>query len=96
MILNKEQFKQELAKIKEVRSVTGNSSYRSIALNGEYVEFIREGKPAPEIQHIIFDELYKLYCYSPTCCTTTTKARDYITGRVYSPAVAIIAKIIGC
>jgi len=96
MKLNEKQFRKKLATITEVSSVTGSSSYRAIKLNGKYVEFVREGKPDYEVEHIRFDKLYELYCYSPTCRTTTTVARQFITGRVYSPAVAIIAKIIEC
>jgi len=93
MKLSKEQFKQELSKISEVQSVSKTSSYRSIKLKGRYVEFIRKGKSDDEVEKIDFEELYKLYCVSGDCRPTTTLAREYITGRMYSPSVAILAKI---
>jgi len=92
--MTKEQFKQELSKIKEAPSITGRAYYHSIVLNGKYVNFIRKGKF--EVEKINFEELYQLYSDSAPSCPNTNNARDYITGRVYSPAVAILAKIIGC
>ena len=85
MKLTKNEFIQRLNLIKSAASVTGKT-YRAIRVDGRYVTFIRQGKFSPEEIHI--DELYDLYLSEDVI--NTSVAKDYISGRSQSPAVAIL------
>ncbi len=85
MKLNKNEFIRRLNLIKSATSVTGKM-YRAIRVDGRYVTFIRRGKFSPEEIHI--DELYDLYVHEDAI--NTSVAKDYISGRSQSPAVAIL------
>lgn len=83
-----ENFKQKLSEIKSATSVTGKI-YNSINLYGNRIEFVREHKTKPE--SILISELFDLY--SNENSITTTVAKSYISGRVQSPAVAILNEL---
>lgn len=75
------------ARISSVRDASGpRASYHNISLSGGFVRFTRESTGNEE--SISVQELYDLYRSEEFIDTTI--ARDYITGRVYSPSVAIL------
>jgi hypothetical protein len=71
-----------------VKSIQGKI-YSNIAVKGGKVWFIRGSTGRSEA--IDLEELYQLFLNETDI--TTTVARNYITGRVYSPAVAILRNI---
>src|SRR5690625_4099745 len=73
----------------QVAYSTNGKQYRSIQVKGNKVYFIREHKNKPE--HIDLDELYNFYSKEPVY--NTTIAKNYISGRKQSPAVALINAI---
>lgn len=81
----KELFTNKLTSIKQAKSVQGKTYHSIEVINGK-VKFIREGKTKEE--SIKLSELYELY--SKVSKPTTKEARQHISGRVQSPAVAII------
>lgn len=83
--MNYSQFKHALSDMSAVTSVTGKI-YHSIQVKGEYITFIRENKSAREA--ISVHELYELYGNEKN--VNTSVAKKYISGRVQSPAVAIL------
>ncbi len=82
------QFKQMLSKIKEAKSITG-ILYHSICVKDLQVFFKRPQNN--KYEKIKIDELYNLYMNVPNI--NTVAAKKYISGRVQSPAVAIILKL---
>jgi hypothetical protein len=83
--MNKNEFIKKLTRIKSATSVTGKR-YSSIYVYGDRIEFVREHKTKPE--SISISELFDLY--SNENSITTTVAKSYISGRVQSPAIAIL------
>lgn len=86
--MRKDQFLQKLSNIKDATSVTG-VKYRNIRITGANIHFIREKKSKPE--SISIDELYKFH--SSGMPINTVVARNYISGRVQSPSVAILNEL---
>ncbi len=86
--MNKQEFKQRLSTIKSAMSVTGKK-YCSINVLGESVEFVRENKTKSE--NIPIRELFEFFTNENSI--NTTIAKSYISGRVQSPAVAILNKL---
>lgn len=86
--MNKDDFKRVLGRLKTATSVTGKK-YREITLQGEKISFKREGKNTPE--SISVNELFSFYSGGENI--NTTNAKSYISGRVQSPAVAILNSI---
>ena len=86
--LNKQSFIQKLSSLKTVDSVTGKR-YKILNATNDKVIFLREGKTKSE--SINTSELFDFY--SKGEFHTTTEAKNYISGRVQSPAVAIINAI---
>ncbi|WP_294083398.1 hypothetical protein [Proteiniphilum sp. UBA5384] len=85
--MNRVEFKEKLSKIKSVKSKTGGASYHSIKVNGNVIEFVREGNI--KIEKIYIDELLDFYL-NGNDITKTGEAKKYIGGRVQSPAVALL------
>lgn len=83
--MNYNLFKHALSALSAVTSVTGKI-YHSIQVHGEYITFIRGNKSARE--EISVHELYELYGNEKS--VNTSVAKKYISGRVQSPAVAIL------
>lgn len=83
--MDKTKFKKLLSSLKEAISSTGKK-YRLFGVNNLNVEFIRENKTKRE--SISIDELYNFYKNESVINTIT--ARNHISGRVQSPAVAIL------
>ncbi len=86
--MNKIEFKQKLSRIKTAKSVTGKK-YSSIQIFGDSIEFVRENKTKPE--SISISELFELFTKENSI--NTTIAKSYISGRVQSPAVAILNQL---
>jgi len=86
--MNKNDFRNKLSSIKTARSVTGKK-YRSIQIVGDRLEFIRENKTTSE--SIPINELYELF--TKENFINTSIAKKYISGRVQSPAVAILNEL---
>ncbi len=86
--MNKDEFIQELSIIKSATSVTGKK-YNSIHINGDHIKFIRENKS--QYERILIDELFDLFTKENNF--NTTIAKSYISGRVQSPALAILNQI---
>ena len=76
--------------LNSVESVTGKVVYKQIIVQGDFVSFRRENNEKPEI--ISLEEMYKFMCEQPIKNITTSIAKKYISGRVQSPAVAIIKR----
>ena len=83
--MDKNEFIRLLSSIKKVQSKTGKT-YRILHVNNIRVEFLRQGKSTSE--YISVDELINLYNNAPYI--NTSIAKEYISGRVQSPAVAIL------
>jgi hypothetical protein len=86
--MDKNEFKQRLSIIKSAISVTGKK-YSSIQVFGDNLEFVRENKTKSE--NISITELFDLF--TKENCINTSIAKAYISGRVQSPAVAILNKL---
>jgi hypothetical protein len=82
------EFKQGLSKIREAKSITG-ILYHSIYVKDLHIFFKRP--QSNKYEKIKIDELYNLYVNVPNI--NTVAAKEYITSRVQSPAVAIILKL---
>ena len=83
--LDKTSFITHINALKQAISVQGKT-YHSIKADSHKVYFTREGKSKPE--RIKMDELYALY--QAINHPTNKEARQFISGRVQSPAVSII------
>lgn len=83
--MNKREFIQRLSNIKTAISVTGKK-YCSIHVFGDNLEFVRENKT--KFERISVTELFELFTKENPI--NTSIAKSYITGRVQSPAVAIL------
>lgn len=88
--LNLDEFRKAISEIRTAESITGSTSYNSIRVVGSEIEFIRCGKTKSEYIKIgeLFDFYTNAYYYN------TSIAKSYISGRVQSPAVAILNKIL--
>ena len=86
--MNKNEFIQKLSSIKTAISVTGKK-YNSIKLFSDRIEFVRENKTKPE--SISINELFELFTQESSI--NTSIAKSYISGRVQSPAVAILNEL---
>ena len=86
--MKRKEFIQKLSNIKTAISVTGKK-YNSIRVYGDRLEFVRENKTKPE--SISVTELFELFSKENTI--NTSIAKSYISGRVQSPAVAILNKL---
>lgn len=83
--MDRNTFIKELSLLNTAYSVTGKQ-YGKIRVSGNKVLFVREKKVQSE--HISISELFQFYCSG--VLINTTNAKTYISGRVQSPAVAII------
>lgn len=86
--MKKDQFLQKLSNIKDATSVKG-VKYRNIKITGTNIQFIREKKSKPE--SISIDELYEFHSSGKPI--NTVVAKNYISGRVQSPSVAILNEL---
>lgn len=86
--MNKKEFKLKLSNIKTAISITGKK-YRSIQVYGDSIEFVRESKNQTE--SISVTELFELF--TKENLINTSIAKSYISGRVQSPAVAILNEL---
>jgi hypothetical protein len=86
--MNSEQFRHQLSTVKQAKSISGKV-YKIISVSATYVEFVREHNSKSERISII--ELYNLYSKEKNI--NTSVAKSYISGRVQSPAVAILNSI---
>lgn len=82
-----EDFKEQISKLSCVTSIK-QKKYTIITVNEDYVYFTREGSGKPEV--ISIKELFDFYCCEQIENINTTTAKLYISGRVQSPAVAIL------
>ena len=77
-------FKKKLLQIKEATSQQGKI-YTNIYVSGSYIYYTRESGSREEIN------LYELFeAYSKESFINTTILRNYITGRKFSPSLAIL------
>jgi hypothetical protein len=79
-------FVNRLLSIRKAESISGARNYVDIKVASPYLTFRREGKS--EFERIKLDELYKFYTSGEELKTTV--AKNYISGRVQSPAVAVL------
>jgi hypothetical protein len=79
-------FKKLITALKTIPSKTGKASYKSIRVIGNRVSLKRES--SGEEVSISIEELYNVY--KKESFINTTILRKYITGFVYSPALAIL------
>lgn len=82
-------FSNYIESLGNVTSVSGKASYINIYIKDDFVYFIREGKS--EEEKISLFELYDFYNNAEVF--TTTEALKFISGRVQSPATAIVEAI---
>lgn len=82
--MNLENFKSALSVVKTAKNIS--ASYHGISVKGNAVFFTRDSTGNEE--QVSITELYDLYCKE--AFINTNIARQYITGRVYSPSVAIL------
>ena len=81
-----ETFKERISGLDTVYSVQGKVPYRICMVKDGIVTIRRES--TGNSVNIKLDELYEFY--KKERIYTTTKAREYISGRTFSPAVAIL------
>jgi len=86
--MTQREFISRLAKIKTAISISGKT-YAIIHVGFDKIEFVREHKIKSE--YISLTELYNLF--SNENIINTAIARSYISGRVQSPAVAILNQL---
>lgn len=83
-LIPKNKFVEVLKQLKVAQSITGKD-YSIQHVNSTNVELVRE---SGNIVKVSVDELYSIYY---NCCFINTNiVRSYITGRMFSPAVAIL------
>lgn len=85
-------FSNYIESLDSVQSVSGDTFYNNIHIKKNFVYFTREGKN--EEERISLDQLYNFYNSAEEY--TTTEAKKFISGRVQSPATAIIEGILLC
>lgn len=86
--MDKEKFIEKLRRTRCAVSVT-RKRYNLIKVNSDRIQFIREHNTKSE--SILVSELFDLYTNESSI--TTIVAKSYISGRVQSPAVAILNRI---
>jgi len=89
-MMNFQMFKEHIASLKVVYSVRDRVPYKVCSVQGNLLTIQRES--TGNYVEIKLDELYNFYL-SETTYTTKT-AREYISGYVYSPAVAVIKELV--
>lgn len=89
-MMNFEKFKSSIISLEVVYSIRDKVPYEICSVQ-DNVLTIKRGSTEKEVK-IQLDELYKFY----TCETeyTIKNAKKYITGYVYSPAVAVIKELV--
>ncbi|WP_421920415.1 hypothetical protein [Marinifilum sp.] len=79
-------FVEQLSKLNEAFSITGKAKYDSICISNDRVEYVREKTGNKEF--LLLSELFEFA--KKESAINTIIARDYISGRKYSPACAIL------
>jgi hypothetical protein len=82
-------FIKQLSKLNEVISVTGRTKYESIHISGNRIEYVR--KKSGNKEFLFLSQLFELA--NKEIAINTNIARDYISGRKYSPACAILIAV---
>lgn len=85
-----ENFRSIVKELDSVESVTGKK-YKEINVQGYFMSFRREN--SEKLETISMMEMYRFMCEQSIENITTSNAKLYITGRVQSPAVAVIRKV---
>lgn len=85
-----ENFRSIVKELDSVESVTGKK-YKEINVQGDFMSFRREN--SEKLETISMMEMYRFMCEQSIENITTSNAKLYITGRVQSPAVAVIRKV---
>ena len=85
-----ENFRSIVKELDSVESVTGKK-YKEINVQGDFMSFRREN--SEKLETISMKEMYRFMCEQSIENITTSNAKFYITGRVQSPAVAVIRKV---
>ena len=83
-------FKEHIASLKVVYSVRDRVPYEVCSVQGNLLTIQR--KSTGNYVEIKLNELYNFYANETTY--TTKAARKYISGYVYSPAVAVIKELV--
>lgn len=84
--MTKAEFRIRVSELGSVTGKSGANNYNIQRVTEDRVYFIRGGKTDKE--SINLDELYHYYLNASTY--TTTEAKEYISGRIQSPSVAIL------
>lgn len=89
-MMNFEEFKSRIISLEVVYSIRDKVPYEICSVQDKVLT-IKRSSTGKEVK-IQLDELYKFY----TCETeyTIKNAKKYITGYVYSPAVAVIKELV--
>lgn len=85
-----QRFKERIASLKIIYSIRDKVPYKVCSVQGNLLIIQRES--TGNYVEIKLDELYDFYLNETEY--NTTIAREYISGRVYSPAVAIIRELV--
>ena len=83
-------FRSIVKELDSVESVTGKK-YQQINVHGDFMSFRREN--SEKLETISMMEMYRCMCEQSIENITTSNGKFYITGRVQSPAVAVIRKV---
>jgi hypothetical protein len=89
-MMNFQTFKEHIASLKVVYTVRDRVPYKVCSVQGNLLT-IQRGSTGNYVE-IKLDELYNFY--SNETIYTTKNAREYISGYVYSPAVAVIKELV--
>lgn len=83
--LTETEFYQRILELDSVPSITGNTKY-DLTLKGDILQIYR--RSTQRLDKIKMSELYEFYMNEVDYKTTT--AKKYISGRVQSPATAVL------
>lgn len=84
--MNLDQFRKLFMALKTIPSVTGSASYLIERVGFNEIRLLR--KNTGNVETVLLKELFKVY--QNLDFVNTTILRDHITGRVYSPAFALL------
>lgn len=85
-MIEKSEFIDRINALKTFQSTTGSALYSDLKLTGSTLTFTREN--TGQIWKLNLDEAYK--AYTKESYLNTVVIRNYVKGRVYSPALGLL------
>lgn len=91
-MISKTEFYKRVKRLRKIRSVTGRASYSNFTLEHDNLIFQRVN--TKQYWKLNLDELYSVY--KTEKYFNTVILRNHLTGRIYSPSLAILIAIKAC